>query len=149
MYQFHSHLGRGDVVPLPVDVPTVRAAGLAEHSPQGGRGQLLGDLPHAALRVVREQHQVLLTVDVERSQEAEGVVWVVLPLEDSTEVLDLGGDGVVLVDGVVDFVLGAGAGLDGCVVLFITIKTEQSAVIVRETNWTGSSLVLRVADISS
>ena len=99
--------------------------------------------------MVREQHQVLLTVDVERSQEAEGVVWVVLPLEDSTEVLDLGRGGPILVDCVVDFVLGAGAGLDGCVVLFITIKTEQSAVIVRETNWTGSSLVLRMADVSN
>ena len=77
--------------------------------------------------MVGEQHQVLLSVNVERSQQTESVVRVFLLLEDSTEILDLWRDGVVLVDCVVDFVLGAGAELDWCVVLFVTIKTGQMA----------------------
>ena len=60
-----SYLWCGDIVPLPCG-PTVRTAWLTEHSSQGGGGQLLGHLPHQTLRVVGEQHQVLLSVDVER-----------------------------------------------------------------------------------
>ena len=75
--------------------------------------------------MVGEEHQVLLSVDVERGQEPEGVIWVLLLLEDPTEVLDLGGDGVVLVDRVVDFVLVAATFQYRGVVLFVTIKTEQ------------------------
>ena len=77
--------------------------------------------------MVGEQHQVLLSVNVKRRQETKCVLWVLLLLEDSAEVLDLGRDGAILVDGVVDFVLGAGADLHWGVVLLVTIKTRQVA----------------------
>ena len=77
--------------------------------------------------MVGEQHQVLLSVNVKRRQEAKCVLWVLLLLEDSAEVLDLRRDCAILVDGVVDFVLGAGADLDWGVVLLVTIKTRQVA----------------------
>ena len=81
---YRTDLCGGGVVPLPGDAVRVRTAGLAEYSPERGGGQLLRDLPDQTLGVVGEQHQVLLPVNVERSQEAKCVLWVLLLLEDST-----------------------------------------------------------------
>ena len=100
---------------------------MTEDPPERGGGQLLGDLPDQALGVVGEQHQVLLPVNVKRGQQTKCVLWVLLLLEDSAEVLDLGRGCAILVDGVVDFVLGAGADLHWGVVLLVTIKAGQVA----------------------
>lgn len=95
----------GDIVPFPGDLLRVRAAGAGEHAPQGGRGQLLGHLPHPALGVVGEQHQALVPVHVERRQQAPGHARPLLLGEGPREVSHLDRHRVIHVDCVIHFVL--------------------------------------------
>ena len=100
-----SDLRCGRIVPLPGDLLAVWAAGAGEHAPQGGGGQLLRHLPHSALGVVREQHQPLVPVHVERRQQAPGHVGPLLPGEGAGEVSHLGRDSVIDINCVIHFVL--------------------------------------------
>merc|ERR1719150_467378 len=124
----HVHLlalRRGHVVPLPADVLGVGASGATEHSPQRGRGQLLRHLPDEALRVVGEEHEPLVPVDVERRQQPVPRLLPHLLLEHAAEVGHLCWHGVVDVDGVVDLVLGAAALLHRAEVLLVALETDR------------------------
>ncbi len=88
-------LCRGGVEPLPVDVPAALPGGVragpvaAKHPAQRGGRQLGGDLPDAAPRVVAEEEEPLLRVQVERGQQPVGAA--VRTHEGPREVLHRGG----------------------------------------------------------
>ena len=116
------------IIPLPGDLLWVRAAGAGEHAPQGGGGQLLGHLPHPALRVMRKQHQPRVPVQVERRQQPP--VWPLLPGEGAREVSHLGRDSGIDIDCVIHFVLWAGAFLEWGEVLLVTLEPATKKLVI-------------------
>jgi len=106
-----SHWSR-HVIPLPCDVLTVRTGWLRKEAPQGSCCQFLGHLPDPALRVVREEEELLLRVPVEGSQEPVAVVFVPLSDEGPGEVTHGLRHRPVLVNCVIHLIFGARALLD-------------------------------------
>ena len=100
------------VVELPGNILTVRACRGGEHSPDRSSAQLSRYLPHLALRVVGEHEQVPLLLLVKWGKEAKSVFRVFYFSIESREILHLLWYRSIVVDSVVDLVLGAGAPLD-------------------------------------
>ena len=127
-----------DIVPLPCDLLWVGTCRIGEDSPQWSCCKLLRDLPNSPFRMVREKHQILLIIHIEWGKQAECVVGIFLLDKNSAQVFDLFWHGVIMINGVVNFVFCAWALLYGRVVLFVALELYWSIIFPHTaTPWRG------------